>query len=242
MGASAQLRAAAARRARSPRAHARHAAPTAARARDRSGSWRRIAPRARREDERALRVAPRLLARFDRRGAAPHGREPPTGVARRRARAHGAGPPARRRAPRCVHGSGCCEQSGTRREGRCLVMKGTGLNLTRHQVLSRVFDERGVDLGTLPPLPKDLLRYFDSVRPYYADSNGLLPYLEGDPRCRIKQDAFEIGGLVFGASGLGKSYLIHVLVEELRKAWDIHVIDAKGETFARSEERRVGKE
>src|SRR4051794_6372515 len=107
-------------------------------------------------------------------------------------------------------------------------MNQTPLNLTRSQVLRRVFDKWGVEIGTLPLLPQDSLRF---ARRDPKDRGGALPPEAGDTPCTVKHEHFGIGGLVWGAAGSGKSRFLHVLAEEARWSSNIRLIDPKGETY-----------
>jgi hypothetical protein len=107
-------------------------------------------------------------------------------------------------------------------------MRSIGIDQFRFQVLRRVHDDGGFDIGTLPILPPSTLKRLQ------RDPTCQLPDDGGTP-CLIKEGLFSTGGLVWGAAGFGKSYFLKILAD----AWAshymgesrLHLIDPKSETF-----------
>jgi len=108
-------------------------------------------------------------------------------------------------------------------------MRAIGVNQFRFQVLRRVHDEDGFDIGTLPILPPRILKYLQ------RDPTCRLPDDGGTP-CLIKEDRFSTGGLVWGAAGFGKSYFLKILADEWVSTHEgrarLRLVDPKGELFA----------
>jgi hypothetical protein len=108
------------------------------------------------------------------------------------------------------------------------MMRPIGINQFRFQVLNRVNDEDGFDIGTLPILPPSTLKRLQ------RDPTCRLPDDGGTP-CLIKESLFSTGGLVWGAAGFGKSYFLKILADEWVSTHQgrarLRLIDPKGELF-----------
>src|SRR5437899_1454332 len=108
-------------------------------------------------------------------------------------------------------------------------MRSIGVDQLRFQVLRRVHDKGGFDIGTLPILPPSTLRYLQ------RDPTWQLPDDGGTP-CLVKKRLLSTGGLVWGAAGFGKSYFLKILADEWASLYmglrsRIHLVDPKGELF-----------